>query len=100
MHTFSAIKDDGIELLDDSAARDNANPDRRFSIRDSDKMVEDEGELYDDEREGGDRRNEQCCKRVADEDGTESTAVKKGRREPPEAEQTSSIAVSAQKEAA
>lgn len=30
-YIFSAIKDDSIELVEDSVARDSANPDRRFS---------------------------------------------------------------------
>uniref|UniRef100_A0A915CEP1 Histone deacetylase n=4 Tax=Parascaris TaxID=6254 RepID=A0A915CEP1_PARUN len=84
------IKDDNIELVEESVARDSANPDRRFSIRDSDKMIEDEGEFYDGEKEGGDHRNEQCYKRAAEHPVAEDVMVKKGRTEMRTAEQTHS----------
>lgn len=47
-----------------------ANPDKRVSIRASDKMVEHEGELYDGGKEGGDLRNEEDNKPAAVEETT------------------------------
>lgn len=40
------------------------NPDARISILASDKMVENEAELYDGEKEGGDKRNESNANEV------------------------------------
>lgn len=60
------IKDDLIQL-NDEVISDRANPDRRFNIRDSDKMIEHEGEYYEGEKEGEDCVNfEHCHKRPAD----------------------------------
>ena len=42
-----------------------------------DRVVRDVGDFYDGEREGDDRRNEQCAKRAAEDDG--ETAEKRPR---------------------
>jgi len=62
---MQAIPQDAINL-DDGPAVDSANPDRRLPNAIADKIVEDLGELYDGEREGGDLRNEQSYKRPAE----------------------------------
>lgn len=49
--------------LDDAAGLDAADPDQRLPDAVVDKMVEDAGELFDGEKEGGDERNEQSFKR-------------------------------------
>uniref|UniRef100_A0A7E4VAN2 Histone deacetylase n=1 Tax=Panagrellus redivivus TaxID=6233 RepID=A0A7E4VAN2_PANRE len=51
--------------IDRTAPIDAADPDVRFPDAISDSIVEHDNELYDDEREGGDKRNEQSHKRPA-----------------------------------
>ncbi|KAI1722464.1 histone deacetylase domain-containing protein [Ditylenchus destructor] len=48
---------DAIEV-DENAPIDEANPDERLPEAEVDKLIEDDGELYDGEKEGGDIRNE------------------------------------------
>ncbi|KAK0428857.1 hypothetical protein QR680_011047 [Steinernema hermaphroditum] len=51
---------------DPSRAKDNADPDQRLPDAVKDAMIEHEGEYYDGEDEGDDRRNQQSFKRPAD----------------------------------
>ncbi|KAI6197516.1 Histone deacetylase [Aphelenchoides besseyi] len=53
--------------VDNGPAVDAANPDVRLPDAVNDKIIEDVGELYDGEKEGGDLRNEQSYKRPATE---------------------------------
>ncbi|CAD5229067.1 unnamed protein product [Bursaphelenchus okinawaensis] len=59
--------DKDIMEVDDTKLIDGANPDERLPDAVVDKMVEDTGELYDGEKEGGDERNEQSYKRPHEE---------------------------------
>ncbi|VIO89412.1 Histone deacetylase 1, putative [Brugia malayi] len=54
----------------EEADRDNANPDVRLHHTMMDASTEDQGEFYDNEKEGGDIRNEQSFKRCGSETET------------------------------
>ncbi|KAH7727533.1 Histone deacetylase domain containing protein [Aphelenchoides avenae] len=57
---------DAMDLEElDKAAVDAADPDKRLPDAIADKIVEDQGELYEGEKEGGDQRNETSHKRPA-----------------------------------
>ncbi|KAL3099808.1 hypothetical protein niasHT_028586 [Heterodera trifolii] len=56
------IPEDGMQI-DESAAQDEANPDRRLPAEISDHMTAHPGEFYDGENEGEDRRNRHKYKR-------------------------------------
>lgn len=51
--------------IDKSAALDASDPDERLPAAVTDRIVEDNGEFYDGEKEGGDLRNGQSYKRAA-----------------------------------
>ncbi|KAI6218218.1 Histone deacetylase [Aphelenchoides fujianensis] len=59
------IPQDAMDV-DDRPAVDAANPDERLPDAVADKLIEDAGEFYDGEREGGDLRNEFSAKRAAE----------------------------------
>lgn len=81
MH-FSAIPDDAMASLNDESIRiDAADPDKRLPAEVTDGMVQDDGDFYDGEREGDDRRNESDAKRAAEEEGDEGTSEKRPRVE-------------------
>jgi len=50
--------------IDKTAAIDAADPDVRLPDELTDGIIADDGEFYDDEREGGDLKNRQSYKRV------------------------------------
>jgi len=56
--------EDAIKDIDDDIEEDNRNPDQRFSIRDSDKMLHKDNDYYDDEDAGDDKKHEQSHKRI------------------------------------
>lgn len=61
---FQPIGKDAMQI-DDSAATDAADPDKRLPTALADSIVENAGELYDGEKEGDGRRNEENHKRPA-----------------------------------
>uniref|UniRef100_A0A914DVV5 Histone deacetylase n=1 Tax=Acrobeloides nanus TaxID=290746 RepID=A0A914DVV5_9BILA len=82
------IKDDAISG-DEGIILDEANPDERLPTAVSDKMIEDEGELFDGEKEGGDIRNESSAqKRPAGSPTTPVADVKKTKTEGEEEKST------------
>uniref|UniRef100_A0A0N5AI77 Histone deacetylase n=1 Tax=Syphacia muris TaxID=451379 RepID=A0A0N5AI77_9BILA len=78
------IKDDAVALEEEEEANDSCNPDKRFSIFDSDKMIQHEGEYYDTEKEGGEKKTVEIChKRPAEVEAPEAdTLAKKSRVDP------------------
>ncbi|KAI6183682.1 Histone deacetylase [Aphelenchoides bicaudatus] len=78
--TARPIPQDALEI-DDSAAVDAANPDKRLPSAIADKIIEHTGELYDGEKEGGDLRNEQSYKRPADSGSSPDAKKPKGEEE-------------------
>lgn len=86
------LKEDTISS-DEGAIMDESGPDKRLPSKIpsflninlaavADKMIEDEGELYDGEKEGGDIRNESSAqKRPAGSPGTTTTDAKKTKTE-------------------
>ncbi|GMT21732.1 hypothetical protein PFISCL1PPCAC_13029, partial [Pristionchus fissidentatus] len=68
------VPGDAITCLSDSSfARDMANPDSRLHPSIMDGVTQDQGEFYDGETEGDDRKNEYNAKRAA-ENGKENDA--------------------------
>uniref|UniRef100_A0A0M3ICW6 Histone deacetylase n=1 Tax=Ascaris lumbricoides TaxID=6252 RepID=A0A0M3ICW6_ASCLU len=75
------IPDDAIKCINnEQIARDIADPDVRLHRSITDSMVADQGEFYDGEEEGDDRRNEHNFKRTA-VDSSDMNAAKKPKLE-------------------
>ncbi|CAI2353412.1 unnamed protein product [Caenorhabditis sp. 36 PRJEB53466] len=68
------IPEDALQNLnDDSMLVDMANPDKLLPSEVTDRMIQDDGDFYDGEREGDDRRNESDAKRAASFEAEGST---------------------------
>ncbi|PAV57223.1 hypothetical protein WR25_11464 [Diploscapter pachys] len=85
MQTYAP--EDAFKCLNDgSLQKDMASPDHRLHPSIMDSAVQDQGEFYDGETEGDDRKNEHNAKRAAEMESEESIEAKKMKLQVPSIE--------------